>query len=178
MALLEGSGMLRFLVVAIMAVFATQLSSVARASTVQYDLTLTPTTGSIAGTGYFDVSAPVSGSGVIDLTALSITIDGQTFNQDTEIGTATATFANGVLEGVNYVGALLSGLNLDLLGTDDLTYTFLDIGTGAALSTGTISAVDPPPTTPLPGAMVLFATGLIGLLLLNYRRKKSALLPV
>jgi hypothetical protein len=169
--------MLRFLAVAFMAVCAAQLPSAARASTVQYDLTLTPTTGSIGGTGYFDVLTPVNGSGVNDLTALSITIDGQTFNLSNEIGAATATFTDGVLSSLNYAGALLSGFNLDLLGTGGLTYNFLDAGISAALASGTISAADPPPTTPLPSTVVLFATGLLGLLLVNYRRKRTAWSP-
>lgn len=167
-------GMVRFLVVGLFALIATQLPSIARASTVQYDLTLTPTTGSVGGSGYFDVNTPVNGSGVNAITAFYVTIDNQVFNLATEVGTATATFANGVLTSLNYVGALVSGLNLDILGTGGLQYAFLDIGTNATLSSGNISAVDPPATTPLPSSVVLFATGLLGLLFLNNRRKKIA----
>lgn len=65
----------------------------------------------------------------------------------------------------------MSGLNLDILGTGGLNYTFLDIGTGATLASGRIAAVDPPASTPLPNAVVLLATGLLGLLLLNYLRR-------
>lgn len=164
--------MIRYLVVAIVAVFAAQLSPAARASTVQYDLTLTPTIGSIGGSGYLDVSAPANGTEA--LSAFSLTIDGQQFNLANEIGTATATFTGGVLDSLNYVGTLISGLNLDILGTGGLTYAFLDIGSGATLAAGTISAVDPPATTPLPSTVILFATGLLGLLLLSFRRKKIA----
>jgi hypothetical protein len=170
--------MLRFLVATALAVLAAQFSSTAWASTVQYDLTLTPTTGSIGGSGYFDVSTPVNGSGINDLTALSITIDGQTFNLSDALGTATATFTDGVLSGLNYAGALLSGFNLDLLGTGGLTYNFLDLGTNFGIASGTISAMDPPSPTPLPSSIVLFATGLLGLLLLSYRRKRTAWSPV
>jgi hypothetical protein len=170
--------MLRFLVAAALAVLAAQFSSTARASTVQYDLTLTPTTGTIGGTGYFDVSTPVNGSGVVDLTALSITIDGQTFNLSDALGTATATFTGDALTALSYTGDLLSGLNLDLLGTGGLTYSFLDLGTNFGLASGTISAVDPPSATPLPSSIVLFATGLLGLLLLSYRRKRATWSPV
>lgn len=165
--------MLRVMIVAVMALFVAQFPSIARASTVQYDLTLTPTSGTIGGSGYFDVTAPVNGSGVNALTAFSVTIDGAQFTLGNDPA-ATATFSGGVLTSLNYVGALLSGLNLDILGTGGLTYTFLDIGTGLALASGTISAVDPPTATPLPSAVVLFATGLLGLLLLNYRRKRDA----
>jgi hypothetical protein len=162
--------MLRVLVLAVVAFLGAQLP--AQASTLQYDLTLTPTTGSVGGTGYFDVTAPVNGSGVNAITALSITIDDQTFLLNNEIGTATATFTSGVLSSLSYVGALVSGLNLDLLGTGGLSYTFLDIGTGATLASGIIS--DAPAATPLPSAVILFATGLLGLLFLNYRRKRVA----
>lgn len=170
--------MLRFLVAAAFAALAVQLSSTAQASTVQYDLTLTPTAGSIGGSGYFDVSTPVNGSGVNDITALSINIDGQSFNLGDAIGTAYATFTDGVLSGLSYTGALLSGFNLDLLGTGGLTYSFADLGTNFGLATGTISAVDPPSATPLPSSIVLFITGLLGLLLLSYWRKRTAWSPV
>lgn len=166
--------MLRLLVVAALALLGAQFDSTAHASTVQYDLTLTPTTGSIGGSGYLDVTAPANSSGVdtLTMTALSITIDGEQFSLTNEVGSATVTFSNGVLSGLNYMGALLNGFNLDILGTGGLTYTFLDIGTGATLATGTIS--DPPGVTPLPSAVMLFATGLLGLLLLSYRRRASA----
>ena len=160
--------MLRLLAVAAFAIFAAQFPSTGRAATVEYDLTLSPTFGSIGGSGYFDVSAPVNGSGVNTLTGFSLTIDNQLFTLADEVGTASATFAGGALSSLNYAGALVSGFNLDILGTGGLTYAFLDIGTGAALATGTISAVA---ATPLPSAVLLFATGLLGLLLLNYRRK-------
>jgi hypothetical protein len=169
--------MLRLLAAAAIAVFATQFPLAARASSVLYDLTLTPTLGSVGGSGYFDVSAPVNGSGVNALTAFSVTIDGDVFNLGNELGTATATFSGGVLTSLNYLGDLVStsgGFNLDILGTGGLSYAFVDIGTGATLASGTISAVDPPGATPLPSAVVLFATGLLGLLLLNYRHKRIA----
>jgi hypothetical protein len=166
--------MIRILVAAAVAALAAQFSSAALASTVQYDLTLTPTAGSIGGTGYFDVVTPVNGSGANDITALSISIDGQTFNLGDALGTATATFADGVLTGLNYAGALLNGWNLDLLGTGGLTYRFADLGVNFAGATGTISAVDPPSPTPLPSSIVLFATGLLGFVLLSRRGKRTA----
>ena len=170
--------MKRYLVVAcLLAIFATQLPSAARASTVQYDLTLTPTFGSIGGSGYFDVSTPVNGAGTNTITNFFLAIDGQDFTLGNAIGVATATFAGGALSSLNYLGSLVSetgGWNLDILGTGGLSYAFLDIGTGAAIASGTINAVDAPAATPLPSAGVLFATGLLGLLFLNYRRKHIA----
>lgn len=166
--------MSRFLVLAVLGLFAAQIPSIAQASTVQYDLTLTPTIGSVGGSGYFDVSTPVDGSGANALTALSITIDGQQFSLANELGTATAIFSGGVLESLNYVGDLVSGLNLDILGTGGLSYAFLDIGTGATIATGSISASAPLAATPLPSTLLLFASGLLGLLLLNYRRRAAA----
>lgn len=166
--------MLRFLVAAAIAVFATQFPSNARASTIEYDLTFTPTSGSIGGTGYFDVNSPLNGSGVDAITALSVSIDNALFTLGDEQGTATATFSNGLLSNLNYVGALVDGINLDILGTGGLTYSFLDIGTSETLASGTISAVDPPSAAPLPTSVILFATGLLALLFLTYRRRASA----
>lgn len=150
--------------------FGVQFSKAAQAST--YTLTLDPTFGSIAGSGTMDVTAPGSGSGISAISDLTINIDGANFNLTDEIGAATATFSSGMLTGINYVGASVAdfGLNLDFLGTQGLMYAFLDIGTNATLAEGTISAVDPP-TASLPTTIVMFATGLIGLAFLTYRRK-------
>jgi hypothetical protein len=165
------AGMTRFLFVALVVVLGVQIPRGAHAST--YDMTLTPTVGSIGGAGSFDVVAPLSGSGISQITDFSVTIDQETFTLGNEISAATATFSSGMLTGLDYVGALLGGgFNLDILDTGGLTYTFLDIGTGAALASGIISAIDPPlPSTPLPTTILMFATGLLGLALLTYRRK-------
>lgn len=103
MTLWRNLGMLRFVAGAIIAVFAAQFPSTTWAATVQYDLTLTPRIGSIGGSGYFDVSAPVNGSGVDAITALSISIDGQQFTLAND-PTATATFSGGALTSINYAG--------------------------------------------------------------------------
>ena len=152
--------MSRFLIVALLALLG--IPGAARASTIQYDLTLTPTDGSIGGSGYFDVMAPLNGSGVNTLTDFSVTIDGlpQPFTLANEVGTATATFSSDALSSLNYVGALINGFNLDILGSGGLTYAFLDLGTGATFASGTISAVAAPSAAPLPPTIVLFAAGL------------------
>jgi hypothetical protein len=168
--------MVRFLVVIAATIFAAPFSSAAEASTVQYDLTFTPTTGSIGGTGYFDVSSPVNG--VDTLTAFSLSIDGQVFTLGNELGAATATFSNGALSSLNYVGALTSGFNLDILGTGGLSYAFLDVGSNSALSVGTISAAAAPAATPLPNPIVLFASVLLGILALSYWRRNRPIYNV
>ena len=167
--------MSRLLVVIAVALLGAQITGVARASTIQYDLTLTPTLGTIGGSGFFDVAAPLNGSGVNILTDFSVTIDNATFTLAND-PTATATFSNGLLSSLNYIGAVSAkGFNLDILGTGGLQYAFIDIGTGAALAEGTIYAVDPPgvPATPLPTTVVMFATGLLALGFLIYRRKAA-----
>jgi len=172
--------MSRLLVVIAAALLGAQITGVARASPVNppnivYDLTLTPTLGTIGGSGYFDVAAPLNGSGVNILTDFSVTIDNATFTLAND-PTATATFSNGLLSSLNYIGAVSAkGFNLDILGTGGLQYAFIDIGTGAALAEGTIYAVDPPgvPATPLPTTVVMFATGLLALGFLIYRRKAA-----
>jgi hypothetical protein len=164
--------MSRFMLAALIVFLGVQIPRVAQASTIQYDLTLTPTVGSVGGTGFFDVTAPLNGSGVNQITAFSVAIDGQDFTLGNEVSTATATFSSGVLTSLDYIGALLgSGFNLDILGTGGLTYTFLDIGTGAALASGLISAA-PLSSTPLPTTILMFATGLLGIALLTARRRK------
>ena len=173
--------MSRLLVVIAVALLGAQITGVARAAPVDitYDLTLTPTLGTIGGSGFFDVAAPLNGSGVNILTDFSVTIDNATFTLAND-PTATATFSNGLLSSLNYIGAVSAkGFNLDILGTGGLQYAFIDIGTGAALAEGTIYAVDPPPpgggvpATPLPTTVVMFATGLLALGFLIYRRKAA-----
>jgi len=169
--------MSRFLVLVLVALFGVQVSGAARATT--YDLTLDPTSGNIFGSGVMDVTAPGTGSGVSVISDLSITIDGANFNLKNELGAATATFVGGDLKSINYIGASIAdfGLNLDFLGSQGLMYSFLDIGTDSVLSQGMINAVDPSPggvsATPLPTTVVMFATGLLALGFLIYRRKAA-----
>jgi hypothetical protein len=166
--------MSRLLILAVVAFFGAQVPVATRASTIQYDLTLTPTIGTIGGSGYFDVTAPLNVSGSNVLTAFSVSVDGQNFTLNDAVGAPTATFSSGLLTGLNYVGDVISGLNLDILGTGGLTYAFLDLGTGATVAVGTISAaVASPSATPLPGTTVLFITGLLGLMLAMTRRRRT-----
>lgn len=165
--------MLRFLALFVVVFVGVQMPGVARASTdvdLTYGLTLTPTVGSIGGSGLLDVTAPSNGSGTYELTGLSLSIDGANFTLGDEVGNATATLSDGVLTGLNYVGALINDLNLDILGSTGLTYAFIDIGTGATIAAGTIT--DPPvPSTPLPPTLILFASGLLALGFITRWRK-------
>jgi hypothetical protein len=174
--------MRRFYIAAVAGFLALQAPGFARASTFtyDYDLTLTPTSGSIGGTGTFDVTTTVnpytSINGSVSISDLSVTIGGVTFTLGDAIGSATATFANGVLTGLSYLGDTTSGLNLDILGSGGLSYLYFDFGTNSGSSSGVITATyvgDPPGAAPLPATWVLFAAGLAMFGIAAYRRRSS-----
>ena len=167
--------MSRFAIAAIAALVVVQVGT-ARASTVTYDLTLTASSGPENGTGTLVVdgtngtfnSSPGGG-----LDALSISINGQTYTLANALSTTAATFVNGALTSLNYLG-ISSNINLSLTATAGLSYVYADLSNLSLSSAGNISAVDPPggvSGAPLPTTILLFATALLGLVLVAYRQK-------
>jgi hypothetical protein len=170
----ELQDMLRILVsAATAAFFATQLLGAAHASTVTYNLALTETLGPESGTGTLTINGPIAG-GVNTytsasgggLTSLSFSIDGSTFGLGNALGTSSATFSNGNLVALYYVGALDGfKLSLDTLG---LGYGYTDLLNLSHDSIGTISAI----ATPLPPTWTILLIGLAGLGFFLYRKKR------
>jgi hypothetical protein len=150
------------------AVASVSMAAGARANT--YALTLTDTLyGPEDGNGFLTVNGPVT-TGVFTsngggLTSLSIAIDGQTYNLTNAVGTAEATFVNGSLSNLSYLG-ISDGINLSLASTG-LFYFYTDLSNWSLSSAGTISAT----ATPLPPTAVLFAGALVILLVFSYRQR-------
>src|SRR6185437_5469606 len=171
--------MLRALALGIVAFVAAQIPIAAQASTaVTFDLTLYNSSfGPTSGSGTLQVNGPLS-SGLETLTSqtgggldyLSININNEDFKLQQALGLTTATFNDGNLTNLSYVGTM-DGYKLDL-ATTGMFYLYVDANNWSLTSEGSISAVDPPGVAPLPASSILFATGLLGLgLLLTYRRK-------
>ena len=145
------------------------MAGMARATT--YDLTLSDTLyGPEDGTGVLTINGPVTTGAFTSnpgggLTSLSISIDGQTYNLGNAVGIAEATFVNGSLSNLSYLG-ISDGINLSLASTG-LFYFYTDLNNWSLSSAGTISAM----ATPLPPTAVLFAGALVVLLLFGYRQR-------
>jgi hypothetical protein len=139
-------------------------SSRSEASTYDtYNLTL----GGSSITGQFTIdSSSSSPSGTIAITALSLNVGGST--PLTAIGDPTATFNNGTMTAMTYVGTA-DDYKLDLVDlSGGLAYTLVDLLSGATMYSGTLSAS----ATPLPSGLPLFISGLVALGFLGWRKKR------
>lgn len=156
--------MSRLFILFLLVVLGAQVAGPAQAST--YDLALTASYGGVGGTGSLTIDAAIPTTGldvvtaVSGLTGLSFVIEGNTFTLSNDPG-AYVTFNNGSLVNIAY-GAELGFYTLDL-STAGLSYSYLDTGDGIT-SGGSILA------TPLPGTVLLFASGLLAFGFIQYRR--------
>ncbi len=149
-----------------------QMLGTAQASTVTYDLTLSETFGLESGTGILTVNGPIA-SGIQTFTSasgglssLSFSIDGSNFSLANALVTSSATFFNGNLTSLFYLGALDGfQLSLDTLG---LVYSYTDLLNIRHDTVGTISAS----ATPLPPTWTMMLIGLAGFGFFLHRRKR------
>lgn len=171
--------MYRLLFAVLAGLVATQVWVPAHASTIDYTLTFTassPYATDTGGSGTFELNGPINTNGnrTYGLTELSMTVDGLNFSltQDTS---ATVSFHNGVFSGLSFDGTDVTGLFMfDTLDTSGTSYDLQGLF-GGTLSQGSISAVDPPPSTPLPPTVVLFGGVLLLMGALAWtRRARSA----
>jgi len=165
-----------------LALFATCAVAVgAQASTISYNLVLTPLTGSTGGTGSFSVTGPIDSffqnfTTSTGLLSLDFLIGGHQFSLGpTSLGNENVTFVGGNLFGIQYSGFIQDiGQSLSLsLNTSGLTYSYGDAFHPSNSASGIISASAAPSPVPLPGALPLFATGIGAWALLGWRRKKK-----
>jgi hypothetical protein len=161
------------------------------ASTITYDVTLTPTSGPYGGSGTLTIASPPANSGIStfsqadgSLQGLSFTVDNQTFSLSGYPG-ATVEFLNGQLYNIGFaqtVGASPNRFTLDTSGVYAFYYN-----NGQSESAGSITASladtpsnpssSQPPTasaTPEPGTLILLATALIGGGFFVFRRARQA----
>lgn len=166
------------------------------ASTITYNLTLSPSSGMQGGTGTLTLAAPPPSSGTPTYTIanqqlqeLSFTIDGQNFYLSGD-PSATVQFTNGQLSSINFIQTVdhaPARYTLEL----SRGYSFYGNDFGHPLSAGSFSATpaaiipeeitadatqptQPASPTPEPGTLVLLATALVAGGFLLLRRKRTA----
>jgi hypothetical protein len=152
------------------------------ADTVTYNLTLTPSGGSIyGGTGSVTFDGAPSATGISDysisngkLLDVVFNIDGQTFTLAGATGDTLVRFLDGQLNDITFS---------ELIGTSPNRYTFHSTSgyafyynDGQAASYGTFAATPAggPSPVPEPGSLALLATGLLGGSSEVYRRRRFA----
>jgi hypothetical protein len=157
-------------------------TSVAQATPINFDLTLTSFGGSAGnGTGHLQINGPINPFAQIfttgaGLSGLDFTINGHTFDLSERIGAASVSFFLGSLSGINYSG--LDGGNF-LLSFNSTglfyTYTNLDrtIVSGVGFITASLATTSTPVTVPEPATTALLGAGLIGTTVLRRRKKKA-----
>jgi hypothetical protein len=157
--------------------FIAQIPEAAKASTLSYDLTLTPLCcGTDGGAGSFAITTPQVGSfGTLTqtnngLTAMDFKIDGLDFKLNSS--SAVTYFYQGatlVLASIGYSGQIGNDklLSISLGGIGG--YSFSD-GVPGDLTIGSMSIS----ATPIPSTLPLLATGLGALGLFGWWRKRKA----
>jgi MYXO-CTERM domain-containing protein len=159
------------------ALFALQIPGAATASTLTYNLTLTPLSGPEGGIGSLTITAPpVGSSGILTqgngLAALDFKIDGLDFQLNNT--SAVAYFYQGsklVLASIGYSGSIGPDQLLSITLGDNGSYFFTDNAPGSIVqnTVGSISVSQ----TPLPTTLPLLATGLAALALLGLWRTRK-----
>lgn len=175
--------MRRTLKALIFAAFALVLSAPAHllADTVTYNLTLTPSAGSLyGGTGSITLDGAPLTSGISDYTVsngklldVSFQIDGQTFDLAGADGNTLVRFLNGQLNDITFS---------EMIGNSPNRYTFHSTSgyafyynDGQAASYGTFrAALSGTSPVPEPSSLALLATGILGGSGELYRRLRLA----
>jgi hypothetical protein len=167
------------LIAATALLFAVQMPGSSTASTLTYDLTLTPlctNCGPESGTGSFTITTPAVGSsGNLTeghgLTSMNFQIDGLNFtmNSSSEVG----YYYNGstlVLDNIGYTGIIG---NFELTGVSLGGYYFGDSAPGGYVydTNGSIGLALA--ATPLPGTWSMLLIGFAGLGFVAYRAAKN-----
>jgi hypothetical protein len=176
--------MVRFIRSGIALAAAMFFSSAVQASTVTYSLTLSPkanTNSTLSGTGTLVITdGPLgSGSGQVnvpdaDVTTLSVSIDGFTFNLLPALATPSGVqFTSGVLTAITAGPVVSNGADFSVSNT---TGFFFDSGNGV-VSYDTFTAAIAP-AVPEPSTWAMMILGFCGLGFMAYRRKSGAALSV
>jgi hypothetical protein len=146
-------------------------------ASVIYDLALTPTSGSISGTGVLTLDTPVSSSGQVDVslsdvTSITFNIGGENFGTNYSTYSLLAVqFLNGSIRDITFSSAV-NGNEISLMTTGG--YVFTD-QVNSTRSLGTITS-ELVPGVPEPATWAMMILGFCGVGAMTYRRRKTAAL--
>jgi len=176
----------RLLLLSAIALAAAQIPGRADASTVTYNLVLTPNAngGPESGTGSFTVTTPVLGTSPTDtatilggngaLTAISFNIDGMTFSLANATSAGVGFSYNGgtteVLNTIGYTGEI--GSYVFQLSTGGFTFSFNDSADYHLDTSGTITATIAS-AVPESSTWAMMILGFCGLGFMAYRQKQN-----
>lgn len=167
---MSASRLYAFFIAALVLVGA-QVPRAVYASTLTYDVTLTPLVGTESGTGSFTITPPPMGGGTLAAGNLNFEIGNVDFNSTNSSASVTYFYqgSNLILAGLILSGqAGVSHLFSITLGTLGGIYTFSDNTPGDyTFGSATVSQ------TPLPNSLPLLATGLVVLAMIGWWRKRK-----
>ena len=172
-SLLYGRTVKSSLITACTAIALALASAATHASTISYDLVLTPYAGSLfGGTGHLTIESAPAAIGNSDysvaagnLDALTFAIDNQTFSLAGSTGTALIRFQNGVLNNITFAQLIGDTPNrFSLVSTTSYAFSYNNLqatsyGTFTATPAAAPSGVS---AVPEPGSLALLGTGLLG----------------